>query len=130
MSVPRLTPLLLTLALQHGQLLAYALCWLLVERLAGALLQLRGAIEHWQLWRPQSHPLLTQLYSSRTVDVPAWVNELLGGLPHHSVHHAFPALTTAALPTATERVERVLRAHGYSPLPRCQGYGQALKLLG
>ena len=122
--------LLLTLALQHGQLLAYALCWLLVERLAGALLQLRGAIEHWQLWRPQSHPLLTQLYSSRTVDVPAWVNELLGGLPHHSVHHAFPALSTAALPAATERVESVLRAHGYSSLPRCQDYGQALKLLG
>ena len=122
--------LALTLALQHGQLLAYALCWLLVERLAGALLQLRGAIEHWQLWRPQSHPLLTQLYSSRTVDVPAWVNELLGGLPHHSVHHAFPALSAAALPAATERVETVLRAHGYPPLPRCQGYGQALKLLG
>ena len=90
--------LLLTLAVQHGQLLAYVLCWLLVERLAGALLQLRGAIEHWQLWRPQTHPLLTQLYSSRTVDVPAWMNELLGGLPHHSVHHAFPALTTAAHP--------------------------------
>jgi fatty acid desaturase len=122
--------LLITLAVQHGQLLAYALCWLLVERLAGALLQLRGAIEHWQLWRPQAHPLLTQLYSSRTVDVPAWLNELLGGLPHHSVHHAFPALSTAALPEATERVEAVLQAHGYSPLPRCQGYDQALKLLG
>ena len=122
--------LILTLVIRHGQLLAYAFSWLVVERLAGALLQLRGAIEHWQLWQPQGHPLLTQLYSSRTVDVPAWLSELLGGLPHHSVHHAFPALPTAALPGATERVEAVLRAHGYPPLPRCSGYGEAFQLLG
>ncbi len=122
--------LILTLVIRHGQLLAYALSWFVVERLAGALLQLRGAIEHWQLWRPQGHPLLTQLYSSRTVAVPAWLNELLGGLPHHSVHHAFPALPTAALPEATARVEAVLRSHGYPPLPRCEGYGEAFQLLG
>jgi fatty acid desaturase len=121
--------LLLLLAIQHGQLLAYALSWLVVERVAGALLQLRGAIEHWQLWQPQPHPLLTQLYNSRTVEVSAWLNNLLGGLPHHSVHHAFPAIPAVALPEATERVERVLRAHGYPPLPRCHGYGEAFKLL-
>lgn len=122
--------LILTLVMRHGQLLAYAFSWFVVERLAGALLQLRGAMEHWQLWRPQHHPLLTQLYSSRTVDVPAWLSELLGGLPHHSVHHAFPALPAAALPEATERVEAVLRSHGYPPLPRCEGYGEAFQLLG
>ena len=65
-----------------------------------------------------------------TVAVPAWLSELLGGLPHHSVHHAFPALPTAALPEATERVEAVLRAYGYPPLPRCKGYGEAFQLLG
>lgn len=122
--------LILVLVLQHGDLLAYAVCWLVVERLAGGLLQLRGAIEHWQLWCPQPHPLLTQLYSSRTVAVPAWLNALLGGLPHHSVHHAFPGLPSTALPAATARVEAVLQRHGRPPLPRCQGYIEALKLLG
>lgn len=122
--------LLLSLVWQHGALLAYAVSWLVVERCAGALLQLRGAIEHWHLWRPQPHPLLTQLYSSRTVAAPGWLNAVLGGLPHHSVHHAFPGLPTTALPVATSRVEAVLARHGYPPLPRCRGYIEALRLLG
>ncbi|MBW0180622.1 MAG: fatty acid desaturase [Vulcanococcus sp.] len=122
--------LILLLVIQHGQLLAYALSWLVVERVAGALLQLRGAIEHWQLWQPQPHPLLSQLYGSRTVAVPNWLNGWLGGLPHHSAHHAFPAIATARLPQATARFQAVLQTHGYPPLPCCQGYGEALKQLG
>ena len=102
----------------------------MVERVAGALLQLRGAIEHWQLCQPQPHPLLSQLYGSRTVAVPNWLNGWLGGLPHHSAHHAFPAIATARLPQATARLQAVLQAHGYPPLPCCQGYGEALKQLG
>ena len=122
--------LFLSLAIQHGHLLAYALCWLVVERVAGALLQLRGAIEHWHLWDPQPHPLLTQLYGSRTVVVSDWLNGWLGGLPHHSAHHAFPAIATGRLPQATARLQAVLRAHGYPPLPLSQGYGDAVKQLG
>jgi fatty acid desaturase len=122
--------LILALVIHHGELLAYALCWLVVERVAGALLQLRGAIEHWHLWHPQPHPLLSQLYGSRTVAVPDWLNGWLGGLPHHSAHHAFPAIATGRLPQATARLEAVLKAHGYSPLPCCQGYGEAVKQLG
>ena len=122
--------LILVLVIQHGQLLAYALSWLVVERVAGALLQLRGAIEHWQLWQPQPHPLLSQLYGSRTVAVPNWLNGWLGGLPHHSAHHAFPAIVTARLPQATARLQAVLQTHGYPPLPCCQGYGEAFKQLG
>ena len=120
---------ILALVAQHGQWLAYGFCWLLVERVAGGLLQLRGAIEHWQLWQPQAHPLLTQLYSSRTVAVPGWLSPLLGGLPHHSVHHAFPAIPADRLEQATQRVDAVLAQHGYPPLPRCRGYSEALMLL-
>ena len=122
--------LILVLVVQHGQWLAYGLCWLVVERVAGAMLQLRGAIEHWQLWQPQPHPLLTQLYCSRTVVVPGWLSPLLGGLPHHSVHHAFPAIPADRLEQATQRVDAVLARHGYPPVPCCQGYKEALMLLG
>ncbi|MBM5806727.1 MAG: hypothetical protein FJ056_03385 [Cyanobacteria bacterium M_surface_10_m2_179] len=81
--------------------------------------------------RPRSRPSLDhRLYGSRTVDVPAWLNWWLGGLPHHSVHHAFPALPSEALPLATERVEAVLCRHGWPPLPRVKGYREALALLG
>ncbi|MEY4359137.1 MAG: hypothetical protein RLZZ631_623 [Cyanobacteriota bacterium] len=122
--------LILVLVIQHGQLLAYALCWFVVERVAGALLQLRGAIEHWQLWQPQPHPLLSQLYGSRTVAVPAWLNGWLGGLPHHSAHHAFPAIPASRLPQATARLQAVLLRHGYPPLPSCRGYLEAINRLG
>ena len=121
--------LILLVVFQHGQWLTYGLCWLLVERVAGALLQLRGAIEHWQLSQPQAHPLLTQLYSSRTVAVPGWLTSLLGRLPHHSVHHGFPTIPADRLEQATARVDEVLHRHGYPPLPRCQGYSEALMLL-
>ncbi len=122
--------LILVVVIQHRQLLAYGVGWLVVERVAGALLQLRGAIEHWQLWQPQPHPLLSQLYGSRTVVVPAWLNGWLGGLPHHSTHHAFPAIPTRRLPQATARLQQVLSTHGYPPLPCCQGYREALRQLG
>ena len=122
--------LILVAVIQHRQLLAYGVVWLVVERVAGALLQLRGAIEHWQLWQPQPHPLLSQLYGSRTVVVPPWLNSWLGGLPHHSTHHAFPAIPARRLPLATARLQQVLRAHGYPPLPCCQGYAEAFKQLG
>jgi fatty acid desaturase len=122
--------LIVVLVIKYGNVMVYALSWLFVERVAGGLLQLRGAIEHWQLWQPQPHPLLSQLYGSRTVAVPNWLNGWLGGLPHHSAHHAFPGLATARLPQATARLQAVLRAHGYPPLPCCQGYGEALKQLG
>jgi fatty acid desaturase len=122
--------LILLVVIQQGQLLAYAVSWFVVERVAGALLQVRGAIEHWQLWQPQPHPLLCQLYGSRTVVVPIWLNGVLGGLPHHSAHHAFPAIPARRLPQATARLQQVLRAHGYPPLPCCQGYAEALKQLG
>jgi fatty acid desaturase len=130
LGVALLHVLILWIAMQQQLLLPYLLSWLVVERLAGAALQLRGAIEHWQLGQPCGHPLLTQLYGSRTVVVPVWMSWWLGGLPHHSVHHAFPTLPTDALPLATERVEAVLRRHGWPPLPRSNGYGEALALLG
>lgn len=51
--------LVLAIALHQQLLLPYLLSWVVVERLAGAALQLRGAIEHWQLGPVAVHPLIT-----------------------------------------------------------------------
>ena len=70
---------------------------------------------------------------SRSSTAPAplsWLSPLLGGLPHHSVHHAFPAIPADRLEQATQRVDAVLARHGYPPVPCCQGYKEALMLLG
>jgi fatty acid desaturase len=126
--------LLLALAIQQGVLGRYLLFWLMLERVIGAIVQYRGLVEHHGLWhqaerRPGEAPLpqrLRQLATSRDVLSGPWLNALMGGLPHHSTHHAFPALASARLPEATERIHGVLRRQGW-PLPsRLESYGAAL----
>ncbi|MEB3317828.1 MAG: fatty acid desaturase [Cyanobacteriota bacterium] len=54
------------------------------------------------------------------------LDALMGGLPHHSAHHAFPALPSARLPEASARLRAVLEEHGW-PLPsRLEGDGKGL----
>jgi len=126
--------LLLSLAIDQGVLWRYLLFWIVLERVIGAIVQYRGLVEHHGLWhqadsRPGEAPLpqrLRQLATSRDVAGGPWLNALMGGLPHHSTHHAFPALASARLPEATERLHAVLRREGW-PLPtRLGSYGAAL----
>jgi fatty acid desaturase len=120
---------LLALACSHAVLLRYALFWLLLERVIGAIVQCRGLIEHHGLWRARDSHLLTQLYGSRSVRSSPLVNALMGGLPHHAAHHAFPMIPTARLPQATQRIEAVLIRHGLPPLPMAGSYLAAVAAL-
>lgn len=117
---------LLALACAQGLLLRHALFWLLLERVIGAIVQCRGLIEHHGLWRARGSHLLTQLYGSRSVRSSPLVNALMGGLPHHAAHHAFPMLPTAQLPLATRRIEAVLARHDLPPLPMAGSYRAAI----
>jgi fatty acid desaturase len=126
---------LLALAIHQGVLLRYALLWLVLERVIGAVVQYRGLVEHHGLWRQAAgqsgaEPLpqrLRQLATSRDVASGPWLNALMGGLPHHSTHHAFPALSTARLPEATLRLHAVLRSQGWPLPPRLKTYAAALR---
>ena len=51
---------------------------------------------------------------------------LMGWLPHHSAHHAFPWIPSARLPQASRRITAVLQRHGAEALPQAASYGQAL----
>ena len=126
---------LLALVIHQGVLLRYALFWLVLERVIGTVVQYRGLVEHHGLWRQAdgragADPLpqrLRQLATSRDVASGPWLNALMGGLPHHSTHHAFPALSTARLPAATLRLHAVLRSQRW-PLPtRLESYASALQ---
>lgn len=56
--------------------------------------------------------------------------QYLGLVEHHSTHHAFPALASARLPEASERIHGVLRGQGW-PLPsRLESYAMALRQAG
>ncbi|WP_366146297.1 fatty acid desaturase [Crocosphaera sp.] len=54
-----------------------------------------------------------------------WVNWLMGGLPYHSIHHAFPAIPFDKLPEAYQAVQIVLKKHNQIPLEMETGYWQS-----
>ncbi|MEB3208560.1 MAG: fatty acid desaturase, partial [Synechococcus sp.] len=116
----------LLIALSQGELWRYLLFWLLLERVIGAIVQFRGMVEHHLLWRAREAQLLTQLYATRNINAGRWLNALMGGLPYHSAHHAFPAIPSERLPLATRRIAMVLERHGAPPLPTLPSYGEAL----
>jgi len=127
---------MLLIALSHGELRRYLLFWLLLERVIGLIVQFRGLVEHHGLWhgdlweqglhQTRGNHLLTQLSSSRNVRTGAWLNALMGGLPHHSAHHAFPWIPSARLPLASHRIAAVLQRHGAAAMPQVASYGHAL----
>ena len=116
----------ISVAAVHGQFWRYVLLWLVLERVIGAILQFRGLVEHHGLWHSEGPPLLTQLYSTRTVNAGVLLNALMGGLPHHCAHHAFPWIPSSRLPVATQRINAVLERHGAQPIPMLKTYREAL----
>lgn len=120
---------IIIVAINQGVLGRYLLSWLIVERIVGCVLQTRALVEHWGLWQPRQNHLLSQLYGSRNVGADLWVNALMGGLPHHSAHHAFPWIPFHHLPQASARIEQILVESGLPPLPRCSGYLNAIRQL-
>lgn len=120
---------MLVIALTQGQLGRFLLFWLLLERVIGAIVQFRGMVEHHLLWRSSETPLLTQLYATRTINAGRWLNALMGGLPHHCAHHAFPTIPSERLPLATRRISMVLERHGAPPLPILPSYREALLVM-
>ena len=114
--------LLLAWVLSAEAIGRYLLFWLVVERLVGLIIQAREHLEHYGLWRSDRLHLLTQLYATRNVRASGLVNWLMGGLPYHSVHHAFPGIPIDQLPAAFDRIQAVLQAHDRPPLTVVPGY--------
>ncbi len=103
-------------ALSQGRGWDYVIFWLILERVVGVMMQSRAHLEHYGRWYPQDHAALTQLYSCRNLAVPSWVNWLMGGLPYHSLHHAYPQIPFDQLPAAFAAVQTVLAQHKAPPL--------------
>ena len=116
------TILVAILLLFHGSLLRYILFWLVLERTIGAIVQTRDHLEHYGLWGDLGSYRLTQLYACRNLKVPSWVNWLMGGLPYHAVHHAFPDIPFNQLPEAYQRIQAILRRHNMPSMTMGQNY--------
>lgn len=116
-------------AISQGEVIKLILMLVVVERLVGGLMQVRGMIEHHRLWHASTTYELTQLYTSRNIAAGPLVNVLMGGLPHHSLHHAYPSIPYDRLPEATAIAEKTLLSHGKPPLPKVENYMEGLALL-
>ncbi len=46
----------------------------------------------------------------------------MGGLPYHSVHHAFPNIPFNQLPEAFDKIQLVLKKHHYPEIKKDNGY--------
>jgi fatty acid desaturase len=113
------------LSLIHSQgisLWKYLLFWVLLERSIGIVVQMREHIEHYGLWQQTDNYQLTQLYACRNLATYKWVNWLMGALPYHSVHHAFPQIPGYHLAEAFERIQAVLQRYHLPPMVLAPGY--------
>lgn len=120
---------MVSVALWLGGLLKLLIMLLVTERVVGGVMQVRGMIEHHRLWVPNSTYEMTQLYTSRNIQAGPLLNALMGGLPHHSLHHAYPSIPYNQLPKASRIAERVLQQHGKPPLPKVSSYLAGTALL-
>lgn len=121
---------LVTAAIGQGQLGRYLLLWFVLERVIGAIAQLRDHVEHYGLWHTGKGHQLTQLYACRNLKTAGLVAWLMGGLNDHSMHHAFPNVPFNHLAEAFERTQAVLEQHQLPALSREGGYIKETLRLG
>lgn len=117
---------LVVIAVAHDRLLHYFLFWFILERTIGCIMQARDHLEHYGMWGTSKGHLLTQLYACRNLTTPPFVSWLMGGLPDHAIHHAFPNIPFNHLPEAFDRVQVVLAQHQLPALSRGTGYIQEI----
>lgn len=118
-----LQAILISLLIVHSiSIWKYLLFLFVLERGIGIILQTRDHIEHYGLWQSKENYLLTQLYACRNIDTFAWMNWLMGGLPYHSIHHAFPQIASNRLPEAFQRIQAVLERYSLPSMAVGSGY--------
>lgn len=116
------TVILSFLYLQSASLWRYLMFLFILERGVGVMMQTREHLEHYGLWQQMDSYPLTQLYACRNIETFPWVNWLMGGLPYHGIHHAFPQIPTNHLPEAFHRVQAVLQQHQLPAMTFDSGY--------
>lgn len=82
----------------------YFFLYILVERLVGALQQLRAHTEHYGLFGKAGNYFETQIFNCRNIKTNPFVSFFFNGLNYHSVHHAFVKIPFYNLKEAHQRI--------------------------
>ena len=112
---------LMAVAHHFGVLWKFLVLYLILERVTGAVMQVRNCVEHYGLWGKQENFFMTQLLNCRNLTVHPLVSWFFNGLNFHSVHHAYADIPFYNLEVAHNRVERLMREQSV-PLPQSCGY--------
>ena len=71
----------------------YLISFFILERIGGALIQLRGLAEHYGLWEGRhSDMTYRQAMSSRNIKAGWFARWLFNDLCFHSIHHVYPSI--------------------------------------
>jgi fatty acid desaturase len=92
------------ICISQGLGLKYFLLYLLVERMVGALQQLRAHSEHYGRFGKAAHYFETQIFNCRNIRTNNLVSFFFNGLNFHSVHHAFVKIPFYNLGEAHRRI--------------------------
>ena len=111
---------LLIFATLHDAVFRYLLCWFILERVIGIVIQTRDHLEHYALWGKVGGHQITQIYACRNLKTSFVVGWLMGGLNYHSVHHAFPGIPSTIFQKPFSAFQAVLRRHKL-PLMKLEG---------
>ncbi|MDJ0701738.1 MAG: fatty acid desaturase [Leptolyngbyaceae cyanobacterium MO_188.B28] len=119
----------LTVAMLHHAVFKYLICWFILERIIGVVIQTRDHLEHYALWGRFGGHQITQLYACRNLKTSPVIGWLMGGLNYHAVHHTFPGIPFNHLPEAFQRIQAVLRRHHLPLMKLDGGYFQEFRRL-
>jgi len=92
-AIALVVPVEIGLAIYFDSLGAFLLSFFILERVGGALLQMRGLAEHYGLWESRvADSTYRQALSARNMKAGWFFRWLFNDLCFHSIHHAYPSI--------------------------------------
>jgi len=88
-----IVPTNIGLVIYYDKVFEFLLCFFVVERFGGALMQMRALAEHYGLWENRTTDTThRQALSSRNIKAGWFFRWLFNDLCFHSIHHVYPSI--------------------------------------
>lgn len=95
------------IAIQYGIVGRWVICFLIMERIVGAVHQFRSHVEHFGLSLSANNNFESQIINSRNIETNGLGALYFNHLNYHSIHHAFPSIPFFNIPEAHKRLMKL-----------------------
>jgi fatty acid desaturase len=93
LAVSVIVPLHIGLSIYFGSFLGFLVSFFILERVGGALIQMRALAEHYGLWEVRAtESAYRQALSARNIKAGWFFRWLFNDLCFHSIHHVYPSI--------------------------------------